>query len=334
MKRILTLIVVFFTMISTFAQSSGITLSYNKGQELVLFSSDQLAEAIEVAEVNDTIYLSQGVYSLDKLPKYLGSSDQNARQLVKPLVFIGAGSYSTGTVIRADELYINIDPSIDLDKRVISFDGIEFSDTSVYESLTNLILISDISELKFLDTKFDFIIKSDAHIDNLFVTFCESFVLNIGENNVGKVIVNYSYVSNVYGKCKDGNASYYFDHCLIKSLKDNFTGFVTHSVIVEILVTNPETRVFDCVYKSVNNSNKNILDNCKSPDLPNVFNNIFLLRFGGADDYYEWFGNCSDGTVYGMYGGVNRPTLNHIYISGSKIEYDAINKKLIITVKY
>lgn len=70
MKRVLSFIVAVMSVMTAMSQSSGIILSYNKGEQLKYYKNDQIAQAVNDAEVNDTIYFGPGDYKLQNLPEY------------------------------------------------------------------------------------------------------------------------------------------------------------------------------------------------------------------------------------------------------------------------
>ena len=82
MKRILTLLAAITMVMSAMAQSAGITLSTNNGEELRFFRADQLQQAIDEAQANDILYFASGYYDLNQIN----------HKITKPLTFIGTGA--------------------------------------------------------------------------------------------------------------------------------------------------------------------------------------------------------------------------------------------------
>lgn len=329
MKRFLTLIVAIMMFMLAMAQSSGIVLSYNKGKELKFYSSDQIAKAIEDAEVNDTIYFGTGTFSLNSLPRY-----NNCRQITKPLVFIGSGAHSGGTFFNlVSNLYLNIDSSIDEGKkRLFSFEGIDFGN-SYY-----ILPASDIEVLQFVNSVCKFADYNDlsSYYQPVIVEFkidrCQIGILDMRRYKTKHINVNNSKISSLYGGC-DSSSVAVFDHCFMEGISKEFIGIIKYSLIRGIEAGN-DTQLEDCYWYADGGNSYKI--NCKQIKDSNVKK---------YDDDPSILGNCEDGTVYGTLGGKTPYTLYPQYPTidtsidpntnkaKSYVEYDSLNKKLNITVK-
>lgn len=329
MKRFLTLLAAILMVMTAMAQSSGIVLSYNKGKELKFYTAEKLANAINDAEVNDTIYFGPGVYYLDTLPKY----DEYYRQINKPLVFIGSGAQAGGTMLSWQaNIYINFDPSLDESKKSISFEGISFNDDYFIRPA------SYIKDLKFVNVQckyadYDAVTSSQPVIDNLTIDRCLMKTLDLRQYKTKHVNVNNSKISTLYGG-SDNSSKAAFNHCYIEIVSEDFVGIIEHSLIKGISAAHQAHLENCCWYtdggRDFSTSECTHISNSKVSELDN---NPFTL------------GNCNDGTPYGTLGGQTPYTLYPQYPtpdtscdpdtnkSKSYVDYDSLNKKLTITVK-
>ncbi|MDE7419297.1 MAG: hypothetical protein K2N35_03720, partial [Muribaculaceae bacterium] len=156
MKRFFLFLVGIFIVITSMAQSTYIVLSYNKGEELRFYRPDQITDAIDKAEVNDTIYFGIGNYNMDYLCSrddyFEGIPADGIPTINKPLIFIGSGAHSGGTCFYGGQrLIINIDTSLDDNIKKLSFEGISFG---YDENVFNIEIASSLQELKFANCRF------------------------------------------------------------------------------------------------------------------------------------------------------------------------------------
>lgn len=332
MKRFFSLILAIAMVLTAMAQSSGIVLSYNKGKELRFFKADQLSLAMDEAENNDTIYFGPGRYGI-------GS------KITKPLTFIGTGCHSNGTYLypltsssdySSEPLYLEIDPRLEEDKKVISFEGMSFAPYNT----NNSIYIRPCSNLKLLklvstsiSTLFD---NKDFVIDNLIIDKCILSFLELSNFTTKHCTVNNTIIRinngyyNVKGGCDSKFGVATFDHCFLEKLDDDFVGIVKHSII-----------------HTSDAGSDALLENC-----------LYYRTYGTPETECTWINSeniyqyeteyetqkCNDGTLYGTRGGSSPrtpyppyPTADTSADSTGKaksfLDYDALNKKLSITVK-
>lgn len=337
MKRFLTLMAAVMTVMAAMAQSAGIVLSYNKGKELKFFKSNQLAEAIEEAEVNDTIYFGAGKYDLSGLPKYEASSYSDHKIISKPLVFIGSGGddNSQSTLFTgANQLTLFADPSLDETKKNYSFEGIYFK-----TSYNTIVPASNLNELKFINFQGKINDNnSDSEdkfvINNLIINRCNIQDLNLSNFSTKRVdIQNTKFSNGIKGGCDSNFGIAALDHCFINSIDSNFIGLIQHSLIYYTYAGN-QTSLEDCCYYG--ESGDSSKDGCTKLNTSSVSN---------LDNDSSSLGNCTDGTAYGTSGGNTPYTLYPQYPTAdvsvdketnkanSFVDYDSINKKLTITVK-
>ena len=341
MKRIFSLLAICTFGLAAMAQNAGILLSYNKGEELKFYRSNDLAKAIDDAEVNDTLYFGAGDYDLVQFPQYENSTNTDHRQLTKPLTFIGAGAQDNGTrFTRGFNLFINIDPSIkDESKRNVSFEGINFS------SRWDIFPASNINELKFVNSNMrfsdngysDYYMQEepDYKVNKLIIDRCRMDNLSLTGNKVGKADVKNTKIEGyVYGNCSDNSAAAALNHCYIGYIDSNFIGLITNSFIYYDYAS-AENVLQDCYYYgSYYSEGNSTVEDCKTLDTSDV---------DYCDNNPSPYGNCSDGTLYGSLGGNNPFTLYPSYPTPdttvdsndnkkSFIDYDIINKNLTVTV--
>lgn len=330
MKRIFSLLAVCMLAIAAMAQNSGITLSYNKGKELKFFRSNQLMEAINAAEINDTLYFSAGSFDFYQLPQI--NDDYYKREWSKPLVLIGSGAQEEGGtyVSMPGTLFLNFE-GVPFEQRNISFEGIWFPN--------EICQLSDINELAFRNYRgysifdVDDITKKpeDADenwkgplIESVILNSCQVDEINFNWCRAGKIQVYDSKINNVLGSCRD--QAFLIDRCRIGNLTDWFTGLIQNSLIKEERTgPNGSAHMDNCgIYSSYNNENST-RDNCVSITDFNVFGDDSPTPLDGGSLAMDAIGTTSAFSLYPSY-----PTLD---LQGSEIDYDGINGKVTITVK-
>ncbi|MDE6480058.1 MAG: hypothetical protein K2L45_07280 [Muribaculaceae bacterium] len=320
MKRFLTLLSVIAMVMTAMAQSSGIVLSYNKGQELKFYGAYQLDKAIEDAEVNDTIYFGPGEYDLSVLPE----KDSDSKKLIKPLTFIGSGAHSEGTSFTGVmDLYLDVDPSLDHSKKVFSFEGLRLD-------VFRIRPYSDLKELKLVNFRCNYYSEIEEKdkggiVDNLIIDRCSLSVLALDSYSTKHVTVNNTKIYQEFtGRSDSSYGIASFDHCLIEFSCG--TGIIRNSIIQEIQ-SGSATSYEHCVYNT-DCYGKSSLKECISR--PKYW-------ASDLDKDPSSLGICEDGTVYGTLGGETPFTLFPQFptadASESYLDYDALNKKLTINVK-
>lgn len=333
MKRVLSFIVAVMSVMTAMSQSSGIILSYNKGEQLKYYKNDQIAQAVNDAEVNDTIYFGPGDYKLQNLPEY---NNYYYRCINKPLVFIGSGAHDGGTRFThngfADRLYLTVDPAVDESKRIFSFEGINIDGP-------DFVPHSNIKKLKFSNSKIDYIydrvdgesLEEYPYIDELIIDRSNLNYLRLDFCLTKHVSVYNSKIYQVYGGCDSSFGVATFDHCYIDLMVDNFIGLVQHSLVRDANSASPQASLVNCLYDYSGSSTK---DECT----------YYSGDYNELDNNPSSLGMCNDGTYYGTLGGKTPYTLYPSYPTAdnsvdpdtnkakSSIDYDELNKKLTITV--
>lgn len=335
MKRILILLSVCLMTSVVLAQNAGIMVSVNKGKDgLKFFRSNQLMEAIEAAEINDTIYFTAGSFDFYQLPDIDG--DYYKREWSKPLVVIGAGAQEEGgtSVSMPGTLFLNFE-GVPSNQRNISFEGIYVPN--------EICQLSDINELAFRNfrgyTIFDVddITKKpeDADenwngplIESVILKSCQLEEINFNWCRAQKIQVSDSKINNVSGNCR-GNQTFTIDHCRIGNLTDWFTGLIQNSLISrERTGPNGTAQIDNCgIYSSDNNVNST-RNNCISITDFNVFGDDSPTPLNGGSlalDGETTMGTTSAFSLYPSY-----PTLD---VKKSEIDYDSINKQISIKVE-
>ncbi|MDE6560856.1 MAG: hypothetical protein K2K75_05730 [Muribaculaceae bacterium] len=333
MKRIFSLLAVCLVGLSAIAQNAGITLSYNKGKELKFFRSNQLMEAIDAAEINDTLYFSAGSFDFYQLPQI--NDDYYAREWSKPLVVIGAGAQDeSGTsVSMPGTLFLKFDETIPVSQRNVSFEGIY---------IPNWVSPAcEVNNLSFINFRGDFYdrnnlikneydeedwVKPHTYINNVVFDRCLMDHINLEERNVNQIQVINSKVSEVSGQCseKDGK-TFTLDHSRIRELGGGFIGLVQNSAIHYDYSGEGSQINASGMYSSSNSSVRD--SKCVT-----------------LDDFY-WIGDemltsndgsvtLADGTMMGTLPSFSLyPSYPTLDLKESEIDYDGINGKVAITVK-
>lgn len=336
MKRILILLSVCLMTSVVLAQNAGIMVSVNKGKDgLKFFRSNQLMEAIEAAEINDTIYFTAGSFDFYQLPDIDG--DYYKREWSKPLVVIGAGAQDdNGTsVSMPGTLFLKFDESIPLEKRDVSFEGMY---------IPNWVSPgSEVNELTFRNFRGTFYDRNEllqneegtedwerphTYIHKVDFDNCYMDQINLEERNVYKIEVNNSRISAVNGACAEVSEGQTFtlDHCRISEVSSGFWGLVMNSLI-RFDYSGADGQFNSCgIYNRELNPSKD--KNCVSVgyfyyednDMPSA-------NDGGSTKLADgsYMGLTEDYTLYPSY-----PTLD---VKKSEIDYDSINKQISITVK-
>lgn len=333
MKRFLTLMVAIITVIAATAQNSGIVLSYNKGKELKFYSANSLEAAIEDAEVNDTIYFGPGKYNIGYLP--VSKTNADVKLITKPLTFIGSGGSSAGSRLTGGQIAISIDSSLEDSKKNVSFEGLNIDQNYIasYSDLNELKLVNvSLSSFKDYD-------ESDSSvkgvINNLYIDRCNIDVLDLGGFLNKHVNVNNTKIQDyIAGGADRSYGVATIDHCYIEVVDGSFVGLVQHSLIYS-MYADIDASFENCGYYYRSNYNSSLTE-CKFIDEDRLYD---------FDNDPSSLGNCNDGTFFGTLGGKTPYTLYPQYPtantlnnsetgkSNSFVDYDAINKKLTITVK-
>lgn len=334
MKHFLTLITALMTVITAMAQSPGIVLSYNKGQELKFFKSNQLADAIDAAEVNDTLYFGSGTYNINNLPDY--NSDYNTKrcQINKPLTFIGIGcDNNDGTVFYSSTgaysmtCFLNIaDSGIEKTKRNFGFEGICFDCFTIH-------LATDLNKLELVNCSVEVNDRNDYNdtycaIDTVRIDRCSGRSLLFPGRRIKCMEINnsryFGQQSNkwdwskpsISGGCDSNFEMASISHCYLGYIPTGFEGKVQYSLIKS------------CDSKTVS------LEDC-----------IVDSNAENLDDDPTSLGDCKDRTAYGTSGGSTPYTPYSQYPNPdtsidvttnkpkSYVDYDALNKRLTVTVK-
>ncbi len=335
MKRIFTLLAAISMVLSAMAQTAGITLAYNKGEKMLFYPANKLAQAIEDAKPNDILYFSAGHFDLGYLPQ---SDYGNGYEITKPLTFIGAGAFDSdkGTYFYignwAWNLYLNVDKTkYDSDVN-FAFEGIKFDRGSEHY----LRPISDIDELVFRNFYGRITTNTDDDreflIDNLLLERCDLYSLDIKGDHVKKASMNNTKIEDrIYGGCavssdeseNNGNLMS-IDHCRIRYVDSSFSGYIQNSFVRE--VESSSVALESCGYYSA------------SSDVDK--NNCFEISYWDLeanDNDPSQFGNYPDGTPYGTTGGIEPYSLYSSYPTPdsqeSSFDYDKVNGTLNITIK-
>lgn len=309
MKRLLILFVLLTSIIPLSAQVATITLS--SGGKLQFFNPDQLGAAIDAANPNDTIYLSNGKFS--GLPA--ASSRYN---ITKPIVLIGSGAKVCNVYFpNGYDLYFTT-PSAE-DSFVI--EGVSFGRSIRFDSEMDKLTIRNSDASVYINKPLNYLnvdrSKCDIHLDG-----------NTDDDivPVKNVTVVNSHIGTLYNRYSDGG-SCLIDHCYISSLNNNFVGYITNSIVNNC--NSSQATLENCyTYSSNNAQNKINCSNCTGSQCDNYIAGQYEI----AD---EWLG--SDGTPVGLMGG-NGPkySLNSSYptpdAENSTIEYDKVNKKINVKI--
>lgn len=339
MKRFFAIIVAVLSVMTAMSQSSGIILSYNKGEQLKYYNTDQINQAVNDAEVNDTIYFGSGEYDLRSLPEH---QSYNYRCINKPLVFIGSGAHDGGTRFKnnyADRIYLTVDAMMDESKRIFSFEGINLDGS-------NVIPHSNIKQLRLSNTKINTFydrvdreeLEDHPYIDELIVDRSTLRYLRLDSCLTKHVSVYNSKITDrACGGCDATFGVAAFDHCYISYLNEDFIGLIQHSIIYKANYAGSQTSLENCQYRdecnAVMKNECTRITNGDNSDIANLDNDPSSL------------GMCNDGTFYGTLGGKTPFTLYPSYPTAdttidpdtnkakSSIDYDELNKKLTITVK-
>ncbi len=316
MKRILTILAAMCMVGSAMAQVPTITLS--SGGKLQLFSAGQLGAAIDAANPNDTIYLSNGTFS--GIPSKYNDAGYYEYLISKPLVIIGSGA-STCTINLGDR-YSNNQICINLNNS----DG-KFSLEGV-STVQEIDIVSEMDQFTMMNTKTTSL-KIQAPLNSLTVDRCNiSSDLRLNNKNdsispVKNAYLRNSMLNDIHNSCDELCTVI---NCFVNRVDYSFIGYILNSVIY--YAQNGDYATFDSCYSC---NTYEAQTNCTK-----VSNDLVLQYASGQFDVAnEWIGN--DGTVVGVMGG-NGPTysLNPSYptpdATKSTLEYDKVNKQLRIKV--
>ncbi len=310
MKRILTILAAMCMVGSAMAQAPTITLS--SGGKLQLFSAGQLGAAIDAANPNDTIYLSNGTFS--GIPSKAG---YDGYLISKPLVIIGSGA-STCTINLGNSSHricINLNNS----------DG-KFSLEGV-NTVQEIDIVSEMDQFTMMNTETTSL-KIQAPLNSLTVDRCKissDLILNNNNDSISPVKNAYlrnSMLGDISNSCDELCTVI---NCFVNRVEYSFIGYILNSVI--LYPQNGDYATYDSCYIG----NYGSQANCTAVS----YSLIEQYASGQFDVANEWLGN--DGTVVGVMGG-NGPTysLNPSYptpdATNSTLEYDKVNKQLRIKV--
>lgn len=334
MKQILTLLAVCTLGFAAMAQDAGIIVSVKKGEGgLKFFRSNQLMEAINAAEINDTLYFTAGSFDFYQLPQI--NNDYYKREWSKPLVVIGAGAQEEGgtSVSMPGTLFLNFE-GFPLNQRNMTLEGIYVPN--------KICQLSDINELAFrnfrgttISDNDDLTTKPEDADENWKAPLIQSVILNscqLDEISLhwGRALniqVYDSKINNVYGNCNGDGQRCFIDHCRISNLTDWFTGLIQNSLIkYERTGPNGTAQIDYCgIYSSDNNQNST-RNNCVSIGDFDVFGDESPTTINGGSlvlDDDTTIGTSSAFSLYPTY-----PTLDP-----KKSEIDYYDDKITITVK-
>lgn len=346
MKRIFTFIASIVMVLSGMAQSSGILLSYNKGEQLKFYVRNDLQKAIEDALIGDTLYFSAGSFSFSFLPQI--DDNYYRREWTKPLVMIGAGAQdSNGTTFSIPgTLYLNFDQNVPIEKRNLSFEGIYLSSSKVCQ-------MSDVNELTFKNFRGNTISDNDdltKQPDDADASWkfpaIQKLTMDNSQINDFSFAYGWCYKIGIYnskfnsfnGRCNpnEGQTAAIIDHCRIDRLFGWTTGIVKNSLIMsDQSGENGTVQINNCGWFGSNNSANSPKTGCV--ELSSSFNwdgdNIPTVTGGGSLTLSDGssMGTTSDYSLYPSY-----PTLyynSEDTENTSNIDYDTINKKITIKVK-
>lgn len=230
MKRILTLLAAIGLVMTAMAQTAGITLSTNNGEELIFFRADQFQQAIDKAQANDILYFAAGTYSIDQID----------RKITKPLTLKGAGAQGEkngGTTFTAgwSNLYIEIDPTLPEQTRNVYFEGIMLDDNVSEIRLSDGTILDELGFTNFYGSLN--ISNDNCQIGSLKMDRCQlNRDLNIGEGKVGKADISKTKIwyHTVWGSCSNSDDSFTLYHCLIGRVDNYLKGIVKNSLIEEL----------------------------------------------------------------------------------------------------
>lgn len=340
MKRIFTFFAAISMVMIAMAQSAGITVSTNGS--LKFFSSNQLAEAIEAAQPNDTIYLAAGQYSYNNLPerqiRYNNEYDysNSYRMLTKPLTFIGAGGYlnatdnGKGTRISGDyTLAIDIKGVAEGVSKNVSFEGLSFAnEMCVASEIDNLTFRNFYSGSDINYVEDDTI---QTNVKNILFDRSSVSTFRLGEGRVGAAnFLNSKIRSYIYGSCTNNNAGAALNHCYIYYVGSDFKGLIRNSLIYSCESSDAVLQ-YTGYYSS---SSQGTHENC------------YKLNYSSVESRYDndpanldatFVTAENDGTPLGTLGGNNPYSLYPSFptpdAEASTVEYDVTNKKLNVVVK-
>lgn len=312
MKRILTIIAAISMAIVAMAQAGGITVStYNKDTKetkLQFFNCNELSNAIEAAQPNDTIYFSAGEYTLNNLPSKTYIYNTNGytdtyRIISKPLVFIGVGAEETALCTRwtgSNHVVVDL-TGYEGDEKNISLEGIYLNKS--FHVATDL---DNLTFRNFQGTSIYFVgdPENTSRIGNMLIDRCYlSGDVHMGYGRIDNFnILNTRIRGRLYGKSLESEGIASLNHCYIEYIDNYFKGLIKNSLIYYDY-SGSDTVLEYCGYYSSDSSIKN---NCYK---------ISSSVYDYNKDPSQLSEECvsDDGTPLGTSGGTNPYTLNPSY---------------------
>lgn len=318
-----------------------------KKSTIKVFDHTQLAEAFNEANPNDTIYFTEGRFSLYGMPiknDYVDNRGVTRTLAVidKPLTLIGAGKYydadgnEHATTLSYRDLGINLKGNID-NKSNVTIEGVSF-DNGVF-------VISDLNQLILKNTYigggFDCgNSKNDLTIEGLLIDRCKTDYVNIGDKIIKNVEINNSKLGVITGKGTE-NVSVELNYCYIKRIDSSFEGNIRNSIISYDNGTS-DVNLKNCVYFSSYGANQSTKVSCfrlsdSEYDNAEGFDNN-QSSFPSLDYNGDSINIIPDdgGTLVGSLGGDTPYTLNSSYpvldYSKTKIDANTIDKQITITI--
>lgn len=315
MKRILTILAIISMAVSAMAQTSIITLS--SGGKLHFFLPDQLGAAINAANPNDTIFLSNGVFS--GIPY---DEETSGHYIKKPLVIIGAGGENS-TISLKEKIYIALNDKTG----VFTMEGVK--------SNTEIWIVSEMDQFTMRNSQST--LRIDSTLNSLLIDRCRMGTLELDNNNDDGVIpVKSAYVRNsiiydcLIDRCADPSSPCVVVNCYVNVVDDSFLG----NIINTILNNSGEMATYqNCVLCE----HANIYHAVNTIDCINTNYDIMVKYVNGQYELAnEWIGN--DGTVVGLMGGTGptyslNPSSPTPDIVNSSLEYDKVNKQVHVRIK-
>lgn len=308
------------TIFTGFAQrTNGIILS--SSGKVHSFYEYQLADAYNVANPGDTIYLGYGSYTFDFLPETTYPNGNVAKMMDKPLTFIGAGADEGKDCCRVGWTDLCVSVNYTGDK--VSFEGIRY-----YGGIH----IKSADEVTFRNSHIDSFEILDL-TNKLIVDRSKFENFNIGAGLLNSMQAVNSNITQLNGYCKEGESLASFNHCWFDNVnKETAKAYILNSYLE--WVTEGNVAFENCFFKYHNgDESKMILTNCTQID-----GGIDLYGMNLDKSISEAYGfYCSDGTVPGVMGGTQPYSLSPSYpmpdAENSSVTYDSVNKKLNIKVK-
>lgn len=321
MKKIL-LSVVCLMMVgiqSVMAQTPAAIMLMHQGQA-TMYTSQQLTTAVTAAEAGDTIFLSNGTYSV-----------QTGLTIDKPISLIGAGQ---GTIVSGD-IIVDIDSAATVTGRLL--DGIKFSHSIIFNQSPDGIIIRKCwVSVNFQLTKG----CGNVQLDRSYVRYYSSseFQHSFAANN--SVVSQYKngYTGNII-----------FTNCNLGSFYKENTGYqfngnstFINCIIGDLANSHSSNTYINCISNEIytNDTSYGTFDNCTAIHVPYNSTGENILSFDNNNGFptprieYDSY-KGTDGTVVGVEGGSTPYTLTPSLptISESSFTVDDSNRILNVTLK-